>query len=124
VEGHGRKFSLSCVGYGEPQLPDIMWTAQGPDGLVNLNDPEGGLGFRVNINNTIVEDSDSELAFIVSILELCYTNYMIYEAYTDFQCHALLTNVTEPSTIGKSYSDPISLIPLGKKCHILLKVVV
>lgn len=118
----GRKLSLSCVGYGAPYLPEIVWKANGPNGIINFNNPETDLDFDINIHTMIITD-DTGLNFVLSILELCNVNYMFYNMYDEFQCHAISPNVTGVSTIGRNYSEPVSVIPFGESADLLEYVI-
>ena len=113
VHTQGGKLSLSCVAYGEPLLPTITWSAPSLGVLdFSANDTVPGSDVRVTISNSILNDSDTGLVFVVSTLELCGVNYT-YSFIEDFSCEASNGNYND-STFGQRESDPFSMRPLGK----------
>ncbi len=112
VHTQGGKLSLSCVAYGEPQLPVITWSAPSlgvMDFAANATVP--GSAVRVTISNSLWNDTDTGLVFVISTLELCGVNYT-YSFVEDFSCEASNGNSNE-STFGMRESDPFSTTPLG-----------
>ena len=113
VHTQGGKLSLSCVAYGEPQLPDIIWSAPSL-GVLDFaaNDTVLGSEVQVTISNSLFNDSDTNLVFVVSTLELCGVNYTI-SFVEDFSCQAINGNYND-STIGMRASDNFTMRPLSK----------
>ncbi len=108
---------------GTLTCPTLHGRHQGPNGYVDFrNFDAAGYDFDVSINTTIIQDSATSLNFVLSVLEFCEIDYRFYSMFVDFQCHAE-SNITEVSTIGRNYSEPVQLTPIGKKLFLMTDIV-
>ena len=107
----GGKLSLTCVAYGEPQLPTIIWSAPSL-GVTDFQEGSPDPTVSTNITTSILNDTELGLVFVISTLELCNVNYT-YSFVEDFSCTAT-NGMVEESTVGqRNYSSPFSMQPLG-----------
>lgn len=112
VHTQGGKLSFTCVAYGEPEPPTIIWSAP------SLGVEDFSAGFTnssvdVAIHTFMWNDADVGLTFVVSILELCYVNYT-YSFVDDFRCSAVNPIMEESSVGQRNYSAPFTMRPLGE----------
>lgn len=111
IHTQGGRLSLTCVAYGEPELPTIIWSASSL-GVLDFRDELSNPSFSANIYTSLLNDTELNLVFVVSVLELCDVNYT-YSFINDFSCQAV-NGIVENSTIGNEYSTPFSMRPLSK----------
>lgn len=112
IHTQGGKLSFTCVAYGEPQLPTIIWSAPSL-GVADFRNGSPDSSIDTNIYTSIYNDTDNELVFVISVLELCYVNYT-YSFVNDFQCRAT-NELPQESSVGQTnYSSPFTMTPLGK----------
>lgn len=108
----GGRLSLTCVAYGEPEIPTITWSAPSL-GVADFSDGSPDPSINATIYTSLLNDTDVGLVFVVSILELCDVNYT-YSFVDDFRCQAT-NGITEESSVGeRNYSSPFAMRPLGK----------
>lgn len=107
----GGKISMTCVAYGEPDLPIITWSAPSL-GVTDFSYGSPDPDVNVTIYTSILNDTELRLVFVVSTLELCNVNYT-YGFVEDFRCMAS-NGIMEVSTIGRNVSAPINMQPLGE----------
>lgn len=108
----GGKLSLTCVAYGEPQIPTIIWSAPSL-GVEDFSDGSPDPSINATIYTSLWNDEETGLVFVISILELCNINYT-YSFVNDFRCRAT-NNMTEESAVGvRDYSSPFTMRPLGE----------
>ena len=90
VHTQGGKLTLTCVAYGEPEVPIIIWSAPSLN-VTDFSDGSGDPSVTANIFTSTVNDTDLQLVFVISILELCDVDYT-YSFVTDFTCEAINGN--------------------------------
>ena len=113
----GGKLSLTCVAYGEPELPTIIWSAPSL-GVTDFSNGSADPNVDATIYTSIYNDTELRLVFVMSVLELCNVNYT-YSFVDDFSCQAVNGDFNE-STIGNNVSAPITVTPIGKLLNILI----
>ena len=111
IHTQGRKLSLSCVAYGEPELPTVVWSAQSL-GISDFREPLANSDIDVTISTSYINDTATGLVFVLSILELCGVNYT-HSFVDDFHCEAT-NSVNRESDIGHSRSFLFRMRPISE----------
>ncbi len=112
IDTQGGKLSLSCVAYGEPELPTVVWSARSL-GVNDFREPFANSDVNVTISTSVINDTETGLVFVLSILQLCGVNYT-YSFVDDFRCETVTNRVGRESDIGYSGSFPFSMRPFSK----------
>lgn len=113
IHTQGGKISLTCVAYGEPEVPTIIWSAPSL-GVADFRNGSPDSSINTTIYTSLWNDSETGLVFVISILELCNVNYT-YSFVDDFSCQATNGITEEESSVGqRNYSSPFTMRPLGE----------
>jgi len=82
VQYSGSRLSMPCVAYGSPR-PEIFWSSPS-EGISNFQNEDSP---SVNIYTTNITDPTTGAPLLLSILELCDTNYNT--SLLTIQCRAV-----------------------------------